>query len=1087
MRLVLRRAAGARTLLLAAAITATLTTGLLTAFLQFAQLLPTAGARAAVAAASAQERTLFVTMSAGSSPADVDKRDAAVRAIFADGLGGLPVTVAGAGYAIGQRLPDSFGDTVPGVDGTYAVVAYLDALPEHADLVSGNWPAPVTAGQPAQAALPEAVARTFGVAVGDQIPITDQRTKKAAPLVVSGVFRPRQPEDGYWRLASAPVEAGGYGPVVVDRDEFLARYQALSTLNWVAAPSAAELVGARLTAVADDATYVRTARSQSLGLDGGARVFTNLDELASRMATAELVTRSGLLLPALLLVLIAGYALWLVARLLAEQRRGENSLLRARGAARGQLARLATGEALLVVVPAAVFGAPLAAEAVRRVDRWVAGRGLDLSTVDFSRYGTTQGWIISGATALACAVAFVLPAAGQGRTWVAEQQERSRPTRWMVAQRAGVDLALVLLALLAWSQLRQYGGPLSGPADTLGIDPLLVTAPAIGVLAATAVSLRLLPVATRGGVRLAERRRSFAGLLGVWQADRRPHAGPVLLLVLAVAVAALAGCVAATWQQSQRDQAAHQAGADLRLTTATGAVTPPTVTELAALPSVDSVMRVERATVQPASDVPATLLAVDTPEAAGVVRLRPDLAAPSGAALFDKLATSRRTVPGAALPPGSQRLSGELRFDVTKESGTIAIGEVGSDSVTISVDDGSGLLHRIQLGVPRPNQPLPFDIPLPVVGPGPVVLIGMTGGATLPFDIFFQPSEVTFLGTTAWTLADLKAVDGQGQTTDLAAPTGWSVATTAGRDQPIGLATVTSRASAVGVRYPVDFRSFSTATNSWTFRTADTTEAGKPVPALVTPDVLAAAGVEVGETAKLSGLGAAPPVEVEIVGQLGAMPTADGQGGVLVDLVTYAAYRFAANQPDATPHEWWLATRPGEHAVAATAAAGRNGLVVTDREALTRRLLGDPLGTGVLLTLYAAALAATALAGFGLAVDARATALRRTSEMAVLHTLGAAPNALARAFVVEQTLLAGLGVLSGLLVGTAVAAAMAPALVLTAAATAPSPPALLVIPPAEVGLPALALLGVALLLGAAVAWRTRRDVVAGLLRMGSDQ
>jgi hypothetical protein len=89
--------------------------------------------------------------------------------------------------------------------------------------------------------------------------------------------------------------------------------------------------------------------------------------------------------------------------------------------------------------------------------------------------------------------------------------------------------------------------------------------------------------------------------------------------------------------------------------------------------------------------------------------------------------------------------------------------------------------------------------------------------------------------------------------------------------------------------------------------------------------------------------------------------------------------------------------------------------------------------------------------------------------------------------VVEQAPLAGLGVLSGLLVGTAVAMAMAPALVLTSAGTAPVPPALLVIPPAQVGLPAAALLLAALLLGAAVALRTRRDVVAGLLRIGSDQ
>jgi hypothetical protein len=247
--------------------------------------------------------------------------------------------------------------------------------------------------------------------------------------------------------------------------------------------------------------------------------------------------------------------------------------------------------------------------------------------VDLLRYGTPAGWAIAVATAAGCALALVLPAARRGRTWVAEQQERSRPSRWAVAQRAGVDLALTVVAVLTWSQLRQYGGPLAATGSGLGIDPLLVTAPALGVLAATAVSLRLLPVATRGGVRLAERRHSFPNLLGVWQADRRPHAGPVLLLVLAVAIAALAGSVAATWQQSQRDQANHQAGADLRVATVNPATEPPTLTELTSLPGVTGVMRVERGGVSAVPERSAALLAVDAPVAGQVVQLRPDLAA----------------------------------------------------------------------------------------------------------------------------------------------------------------------------------------------------------------------------------------------------------------------------------------------------------------------------------------------------------------------------------------------------------------------------------------------------------------------------
>ena len=1058
MRLVLRRAALARTLLAAAAITATVTTALLTAFLQFAQLLPAAGGRAAVAGAPVSERTLFVTMSAGDNAQDLEERDAAVRKLFTGGLGGVPVTVDGGAYAISQRL----------ADGRSAVVAYLDRLAEHADLVDGAWPVPVPRGQPVQAAVPEAVAAALGVRVGGRIAVNDDRTKKPAPLAVVGVYRPRDAGGGYWRLAAAPVAAGGLGPLAVDRAEFLARYQLLSTVNWVAIPAADQLAGRRLEAVSAQATRLRTTEAQKLGLDTSTKVSTGLDELAGRLRVAELVTRSGLLLPALLLTLIAGYTLWLVARLLNDQRRGEHSLLRARGAARGQLARLATGEALLVIVPAGLLGAPLAAAALRAADRRLTTRGLALSTVDIPMLGAWQGWAIAVAAALCCAVALVLPAARRGRTWVAEQQERSRPTRWAVAQRAGVDLALVVLAVLAWSQLRQYGGPLTGPAGALGIDPLLVTAPAIGVLATTAVSLRLLPAATRGGVRVAERRRSFASLLGVWQADRRPHAGPVLLLVLAVAVAALAGCVAATWQLSQRDQAAHEAGADLRISRATASVPAPAVADLAALPGVATVMRADRGTLQVSNEATATLLAVETTKAAQVMRIRPDLAEPG---LFDRMPAPRR-LSGTALPAQTRRLTGQLLFAV---SGT-GTAQAFSTDVAVYLDDGSGLLQRVSLGTPLANRALPFDVPVPAGS----TLVGLASSGRLEFDPFNE-AEGGFEGTVAWTISRLAAVDAQGARTEVTAPTTWELDTTADQFLHLGEAKVTG----LDVRYTVSIDAF--MTNAWTFRLADVASAREPVPALVTPAVLAGTSKKVGDRVELGSSGGTAPLEIKIVGVLDALPSAPGAGGVVVDLPTYAGYRFAHEQLAASAAEWWLATRAGEHDRAAAAVAGQSGLAVVDREALTRRLLDDPLGIGVLLALYAAALAATVLAGFGLAVDARSTALRRSGEMAVLHTLGASPNALARALVVEQALLAGLGVLSGLLVGIAVAAAMAPALVLTAAARAPVPPALLVVPPTETGLPALALLLVALLLGAVVARRTRREVVTGLLRMGTEQ
>src|SRR5690606_29801128 len=91
-------------------------------------------------------------------------------------------------------------------------------------------------------------------------------------------------------------------------------------------------------------------------------------------------------------------------------------------------------------------------------------------------------------------------------TYIEELGARSRPGRFAFAQRVGVDTALVVLAALAWFQLRQYASPLTGTGQRLGIDPMLVAAPTIGVLAGAVLSLRLLPRITGVAERLVDRR-----------------------------------------------------------------------------------------------------------------------------------------------------------------------------------------------------------------------------------------------------------------------------------------------------------------------------------------------------------------------------------------------------------------------------------------------------------------------------------------------------------------------------------------------------------------------------------------------------
>jgi hypothetical protein len=1077
MRFVLRRAATAGTLLAAASMTAVVAVTVLTALLQYAQLLPDLGARAAVRTRPMVERSVLISGNAGDDADDVAARDNEIRHRFGDGLGGLPVAIAAGGYAIGQQLPDGFGHTVPGSRGTYADIAFLDRLPEHAGLVNGGWPQPVPADRPAQVALPERAAAELRVSVGDRVPIHDRRTVQPAPVIVVGVFRPFDADDPYWQLAADPVTAGGYGPLVVHRDEFVARYLSGSTLQWVLVPDPVTIASTDPLAVGEAIQHLRDA-----GIPGPDQAWfpivrTELDQLAARLRTTRVVSRSGLLLPVLLVLVIAGYVLFLIARLLADQRAGERALLRARGAGRAQLAWIAGAEALLVVAPAALLGAPLAGGLLRLGERWLGERGPGVAGLGAGHVvGSLRAWVMAVLAAVVCAVALVLPATRAGRTWVAEQQQRSRPGRWSMSQRAGVDGALVIVALLTWAQLYQYAGPLSRAGGALAVDPLLVAAPVIGVVAATALTLRVLPAATRLGLAVSRRGTSFARLLGMWRADRRPHAGPVLLLVLAVATATLASCAAASWQRSQRDQAAQLVGADLRAVLAGGSSSELSTGDFA-LPGVRAGTAVTRFGWDAGPDR-YEVIGLDAAAAPDVVRLRADLAQPGAFAL---LAAGRPALPGLALPPGTRRLAGHVAYLVAATD--LA---VDPSPLTAILDDGTGTLAEVPLGSVPPTGSLDFDVAVPTALPAPSRhprLLALTVAASA--EALGTTGAVTVPGQARWSWTRLRAIDAAGTATAVALPPRWTVRSDAADPtgaRPGELA-VTPDAVTLTTEVPRSSPRFSARYVASGFAGAPP---AAPVPALATPALLARTGARVGEQIRAAGADERE-FRARIVGTIAAVPSSDTDAAMLIDLPTLDAQRLALGGAFDTPTEWWLATDAAQHDRVAAQLAARSEFTLADRAAVARRLLTDPLGRGVLVALYVAVFAATALAALGIAVDARATSLRSSGELAVLHTLGTPPRTLAGALLVEQSVLAGLGVLSGLGAGLVVATAMVPSMVLTERGGRPVPEVLLVVPLWQVAVPAVALFWVALTLGAAIARRARRDVAVGLLRIGADR
>jgi FtsX-like permease family len=1094
---VLCRVRAHRLLLAAALLTVVLTTSVLATLAAFSSAVGDAGLRRALQGQSAARTLLEVKVDV--TGRDRSRLDAAVRRTAASAYDGLPVRVAAStqsgpyGLPLRLRPPGEVAGGQPDL----TLLATFD--PSRVTMVAGARPGRVPAHGPVPVALPEIAARALRLHPGDRVTLADRLGGRPLPVRLTGVYRPVDRGALYWRLD--PLAGRGvntlafttYGPMLADPSAFAGHRVAAATMSWQARADFSTVTAGRIPALRSS---IRRAQARIGG--GSARVSTDLPALLTDVDRSLLVARSTLLIGALQLVVLAGFALLLVARLLAGERSGEAALLRARGGSRGRIAALAAVEALLLAVPAGAAALLLAGPLVRLL----AGHGaLGRARLRFA--GTLDGsaWWVAAVSALACALVIALPALRRSGTYAQERAARTRRGALPGAVRAGADLGLLAVAGLAYWQLSRRatgsGVLTAGRGGTLGADPVLVAAPALCLLAGTVLAIRLLPLVARLGERRAALGRGLTLPLAGWQLARRPGrgAGPVLLLVLTVAMGIFAIGQGASWDRSQRDQADYAVGADVRVT---GTQTPQfgQAGMFASVPGVTAVTPAARTQEVLDQNRLATVLALDTVRAPGILRFRPDQAGVSPRRLLAPLDTARPAPAGLVLPAGTVRLRLTARLTASGPGGRPVHSGL-SDAVTATVVDRYGVPYQIFVAnVPADGRPHEVTLDLAAAAGATGSPVGPLRVARLTADYYLPVTPETHL----LTLAHPRAVARDGTTRPVRVPQAAWHSTVAIADPDFHPSPAdgyhsarshrpTVTGSALGVRYTTGGEPFDPYDPDSAELTLSTAAGPAPkLAAVATDSFLRAAGTKVGGTAQvqLSGVG----VTVRITHAVRSLPTAtadsaasDG-GAVLLDLRAVNQVLAARSAPGFQPSEWWLATRPGaQERVAAALRAGAADTTVLARGEQERELSADPLEAGPRSALPAAAVAAAVLAAAGFAVATAGSLRERTEEFAVLRALGAPRGRIARMIAAEQGLLVLIAVAVGVALGTLLTRLVVPLVVLTTRAARPVPEVVVELPADRVLELLAAVLAVPLLVVVAVAVR-RGDPVPALRRGG---
>jgi hypothetical protein len=525
--------------------------------------------------------------------------------------------------------------------------ATLDGITTHAVLTAGNWPAsssatPESSAAPAgaiPAALPATSAALLGLRVGDVLRLEDRNTSAQLTFTITGLYAQRQltgTAASYWQLDTIPATgssaAGGfntYGPLVVSPTAFTGTGQLVADSGaWVTQPDWGAVSGTELSALSASVTALGASLSDSNYLNG-MQVTSELPTLFADLGSDLSLARSLLAMSGLQLLALTVAALFAVARLLANQREAETELFLARGATRWQLTGLTAAEVLPLSAVTGLAGGVAGIWLARWLDGSLYGAGTAGGALGALASGGISPTAVStwadalAATALVIVVAvgallypMLRPAAGAARV------RRGRRAVLAAVTRAGGDLALIVLAVLAGWQLRRYSAvPSSATGAPASIDPVLALAPALALVGGTVLTLRLLPAAARAADRAAAGGRGLTAALASWQFSRQPlrQGGAALLIVMAVASGTLALAQHQSWTRSTADQAADTVGADVRVDLATP-LSAAAATRLDRTAGVSAAMAVA---VDQAS-LPAPVIAVDAAQAASVVQLRPD-------------------------------------------------------------------------------------------------------------------------------------------------------------------------------------------------------------------------------------------------------------------------------------------------------------------------------------------------------------------------------------------------------------------------------------------------------------------------------
>ncbi len=441
-------------------------------------------------------------------------------------------------------------------------------IENHIELINGAWPEVSRGGGAVEVLVRDTLAAEFDLQTGTEYLTYDLRSELGKPITipirVAGIWKPIDPEDAYWLYAPDSY----YDRLIVPDETWTGRIAGTLSDEIYLAAWYLVLDGSRITTAQVDRLLAGANRVD-------ARVAELLPEAGPLQSPADSFEGYGRDARGLTFQLLAfnvptlalAFAfLSLVIGLVVDERRNETAIMRSRGERVWQLLTRFLLEGAIIGAASLVLGSGLA---------WAFTRAMGQvrSFLDFSADTTLRvlfvpwaWWFGIGTILLFLFIAVWPMRTAAGYTIVSYRESQARDLQKPWWQRAYLDLVLLVAAFLG---IRQLGLADGVSQANIFENPLLFLLPALVILAACLLVLRILPVLMEGASRLLV----FTDSIGLLQATRNLSRTtsffitPFILLTVTVSLSIYTASLARTMDLQLFDETWYKIGADLNLFT----------------------------------------------------------------------------------------------------------------------------------------------------------------------------------------------------------------------------------------------------------------------------------------------------------------------------------------------------------------------------------------------------------------------------------------------------------------------------------------------------------------------------------------